>query len=302
MGCGCQRYFDKCADVEAQRLKKSQAKDDRQQEKGEKSYDYAFSEMLVAKDEFIVATDVANVAKARLYNTDLPSLHDDFQMLEISTISHLVHVLLAFTGIQAASLARLAEDNATTEGALRSISAEEDQALYVEAHSAAKLASWDIPKDLEFEECPAWHDNVRPLSRSPRPVGLTFVSQAEMSTSDTSVVYLQNVKSKATARLAEVSPIVESKRREIAGLRNLREAYEKDRSLGDAGSVLEVSLFELVVYCLQSSYFLRTRTCSIRSGKRPCWRLWLQNSVLRLSSSTQPSEVRASGPFTPHFC
>lgn len=61
-----------------------------------------------------------------------------------------------------------------------------------------------------------------------------------MPTSPSSIVYLQNVKTKATSRLATISPVIESKRREISGLRNLREAYEKDRNLGDAGSVLEV--------------------------------------------------------------
>lgn len=62
-----------------------------------------------------------------------------------------------------------------------------------------------------------------------------------MSTSPPSIVYLQNVKIKLLARLGEVGPAIETKQREIAGLRNLRDAYERDRSLGDAGSVLEVS-------------------------------------------------------------
>lgn len=63
-----------------------------------------------------------------------------------------------------------------------------------------------------------------------------------MSTAPSSVVYLQNVKAKSLQRIGEFSPTIESKRREISGLRNLRDAYEKDMSLGDAGSVLEVSL------------------------------------------------------------
>lgn len=62
-----------------------------------------------------------------------------------------------------------------------------------------------------------------------------------MSTTPPSVVYLQNVKLKALARISEILPAIETKRREIGGLRNLRDAYEKDRTLGDAGAVLEVS-------------------------------------------------------------
>lgn len=63
-----------------------------------------------------------------------------------------------------------------------------------------------------------------------------------MSVTPASVNFLQNSKVKALARIAEISPSIESKKREVSGLRSLREAYEKDRSLGDASAVLEVSV------------------------------------------------------------
>lgn len=75
-----------------------------------------------------------------------------------------------------------------------------------------------------------------------------------METSSPATIYLQNVKIKSLARLAEISPTVESKRREIKGLRGLREAYEKDRSLGDAGSVLEVRLMRKFFSLAQESH------------------------------------------------
>lgn len=68
--------------------------------------------------------------------------------------------------------------------------------------------------------------------------------QDNMSVTAPSVVYLQNVKVRAMSRLSEVTPAIESKRRERDGLRNLRDAYEKDRKLGDAGSVLEVRVLD----------------------------------------------------------
>ncbi|KAL8279836.1 hypothetical protein RQP46_007686 [Phenoliferia psychrophenolica] len=219
-----QKYFDACDALEQARQKKSQAKDERSIEKASRAYDTAYDDMLVDKATFLLETDVANVAKARLYDSDLPSVHDFYQVLEGSTVSYLVHVLHAFTGIQSASLAKRADNNAMAEAAISSISVEQDQRQFVEAHSN-KLASWELPRDLEFEECPAWHDS------------------AEMPTTPSTVVYLQNVKIKATSKLGEISPVIESKRREISGLRNLREAYEKDRTLGDAASVLE-NLFD----------------------------------------------------------
>lgn len=78
-----------------------------------------------------------------------------------------------------------------------------------------------------------------------------------MSVTPASVNFLQNSKVKAMARIAEISQSIESKKREVSGLRSLREAYEKDRSLGDASAVLEVGVCarclasgQLIYYCL----------------------------------------------------
>jgi hypothetical protein len=83
---------------------------------------------------------------------------------------------------------------------------------------------------------------------------------------ESAINHLLNVKMKALVRLAEISPAIESKRREIAGLRNLRDAYETNRSLGDAGSVLEVTL------SLSSSstliMMMPCRTCLTRRGRQ----------------------------------
>jgi hypothetical protein len=203
--------------------------------------------MHIAKNQFLLDTDVANVAKARLYNSDLPALHDDFQLLEASSVAQLVHLLGTFVGVQRDSLGTLLESVGIAESAVGTIDIEKDQALFAGQHSAAKLAAWELPRDVAFEECPVWHDTVRSrvlLGANKNSADGCLAPRAqpqdEMSTTPPSVVYLQNVKSKAVARLADVTPAIESKRREISGLRNLREAYERDRSLGDAGSVLVV--------------------------------------------------------------
>lgn len=138
---------------------------------------------------------------------------------------------------------------------------EEDQNLFIEAHSKSKLAAWEDPKDLVFEESAVWHDSVRllfPLSRASKLTSY-LIQKDEMSITPSSIVYLQNVKIKCSTKLNEINPQVESKRREIAGLRNLREAYEKDRTLGDAGSVLEVRLLlSLPSFLLNLTLLLKT--------------------------------------------
>jgi len=65
-----------------------------------------------------------------------------------------------------------------------------------------------------------------------------------MSTTPASTVFLQNIKAKAVVKLQQLSPLIESKRREIHNLQNLAAAYQQDPNLGDTGAVLE-NLFDL---------------------------------------------------------
>ncbi|ORY56789.1 hypothetical protein BCR35DRAFT_309722 [Leucosporidium creatinivorum] len=220
-----QRYFESCEALESARQKKAQVKDDRATEKATRSYQLAVEDMEIAKNQFLLSTSLANVSKTRLYNSDLPSLHDDFQLLGASTVNQFVHLLKVLCTVQRESLGRLNQSVDISEGAVEGIQVERDQEMFVTMHSAEKLGGWEVPPDLGFEECPVWHDTD------------------EMSTTPPSVVYLQNIKLRSLSRIAEILPAIDTKRREIGGLRNLRDAYEKDRTLGDAGAVLE-NLFD----------------------------------------------------------
>lgn len=117
-------------------------------------------DMEIAKNQFLLDTDSANVAKTRLYNSDLPSLHDDFQLLGASTVNQLVHLLKTLCGVQRESLGRLQSSVDVAEQAVQTIDVERDQELFVTMHSAEKLGGWEVPPDLGFEECPVWHDTV----------------------------------------------------------------------------------------------------------------------------------------------
>lgn len=251
------RYFEACDSLETARQKKTQAKDERQSEKANKIYQTALEDMNITKNQFLLDTDSANHAKHRLYTIDLPSAHDDLQLLEASAVHQFVYLMGKYVEIQRGSLERLLDSVRLTEGAVKTIDVGRDQEGFVVEHSASKLAGWELPRDLEFEECPAWHDTVRfalfslshAICGGVRAEGadaafLFFgccLVQDEMSITPPSIIYLQNVKMKALGQLGEINSTIEVKRREIAGLRNLRDAYERDRSLGSAESVLEVS-------------------------------------------------------------
>lgn len=113
------------------------------------------------KDQFLIDTDRYNVVQKRLYDTDLPAAHDDFQMLSRSTVRQFVDLSHAFCAVQKESLERLQQGVDQESEAVATINVDADQAAFVNMYSASKLASWQLPASLHFEECPVWHDTVR---------------------------------------------------------------------------------------------------------------------------------------------
>ncbi|GAA5908077.1 hypothetical protein JCM5296_002221 [Sporobolomyces johnsonii] len=214
-------YYSACESLESARQKKATAKEGRDTEKASRAYDAAMSDMLLAKNQYLLDLDAANVAKERLYNVHLPALHDDYQLLEQSATLQFVKLVERMVEVQRASLERLMASVGKAKEQIGTVQVERDQQAFVEKYSPTKLAAWEVPPDAVFEECPVWHDTDA------------------FSTTPTSVVYLQNVKVKSATRLAEISPALETKRREIGGLRNLREAYEREWGLGDTVGVIE---------------------------------------------------------------
>lgn len=136
------------------------AKDERTEEKATRQFDLAMVDMLVAKNQFLLDSDIANVAKSRLYNSDLPALQDDLQLIETASVNQLVFLLGRFTAIERASLTKRLEGLERAEVARMSIDVEEDQRNFVQSYSAAKMDAWELPRDLEFSESSVWHDTV----------------------------------------------------------------------------------------------------------------------------------------------
>lgn len=123
--------------------------------------------MHIAKNQFLLDTSLANVAKQRLYTEDLPSLHDNYQLLGASTITQLVDLLRVLCSVQRDSLGKLQQSVEITEQAVGGIDVRRDQEGFVTLHSATKLAGYEMPPDLGFEECPVWHDTVSCLVTFP---------------------------------------------------------------------------------------------------------------------------------------
>ncbi|GAA5982912.1 hypothetical protein JCM10908_006829 [Rhodotorula pacifica] len=214
-------YFNACESVESARQKRASAKEGRDTDKASRAYDVAYSEMLLTKDQYLVDLDGANVAKQRIYAVHLPHLIDDYQQLEASGVKQLEDLLARMLEIQTESGQKVLQAVEKAKEALAGVNTEADQQAFVTQHATTLMAAYEHPPDLVFEECPVWHDTD------------------EFATTPAAIVYLQNVSAKAQSRIGEISPAIETKRREVGSLQNLRDTYEASRGLGDTVGVIE---------------------------------------------------------------
>lgn len=248
-------YFSACEAVESARQKRATAKEGRDTDKASRVYEAAYSEMLLAKDQYLVDLDGANVAKQRIYSVHLPHLIDEYQALEASAIKQLEDLLVRMLEIQTESGQKVLQAVDKAKQALATIDVGADQQAFVSQHATTLVAAYEHPPDLLFEECPVWHDTVSPRSptlvfiKSSGSGGADFMAfdpppngtQDDFATTPAAIIYLQNVKSKAQSKIGEISPAIETKRREVGSLQNLRDTYEASRGLGDTVGVIEVS-------------------------------------------------------------
>ncbi|BGP35818.1 Protein BZZ1 [Rhodotorula toruloides] len=261
-------YFSACETLESARQKKTSAKEGRDTEKATRA--------LLAKDQYLLDIDMANVAKQRIYEVHLPMLHDEFQSLEASGIRQLEDLLGRLLAIEQESGEKFLQAVGKAKDVLSVVNVEADQQKFVDQHSATLTAAYEHPIDLVFEECPVWHDTD------------------EFATTPAAITYLQNVKVKAVTRVGEISPAIETKRRDISGLRNLRETYEQAKGLGgDTVAVIEnlynvtheTTLLELQQSELQASVELIDATLGDDA-----------------SSDLRPHEFKSSSFVTPSTC
>jgi hypothetical protein len=240
-------YFSACEAVESARQKRATAKEGRDSDKATRVYDAAYSEMLLAKDQYLVDLDGANVAKQRIYSVHLPHLIDEYQSLEASAVKQLEDLLGRMLEIQTESGQKVLQAVDKAKQALATIDVGADQQAFVTQHATTLMAAYEHPPDLLFEECPVWHDTVSPRfptrhrQRLGRLTSSRTRAQDDFAITPAAIVYLQNVKSKAQSKIGEISPAIETKRREVGSLQNLRDTYEASRGLGDTVGVIEVS-------------------------------------------------------------
>lgn len=266
-----QRYDEACSLVESTRVKQGQAKDDRHVEKAAKNMDAHTNEMLSTKNAYLLSISVANEVKRRFYHVDLPSIEDDFQSIWSLTASKLVSLLKTASSLNGRCLDALRTHNENFLAATNSIDAQANQALYIEYNRRP----FTDPPDFIFEPCPIWHDSAEFALSAPEPK-----------------VLLQNRLGQARSKACDLEPTIESKRHEISGLENLREAYSQNDTLGDPDEVVE-NLLESVrqTITLELQYSVLTKEVEV-----------LEQTLGDDQGSQRPHTFKSASFVTPTSC
>ncbi|KAH7913976.1 hypothetical protein BJ138DRAFT_1058030 [Hygrophoropsis aurantiaca] len=194
-----QKYDDDCLEVEAHRQKQSHVQNDKHADRAARQFEQQQVDMLSSKNAYLIATAVANQAKAKFYTKDLPILQDSFQDLQTRLITAFIAVLVQAQSLQMAHEDTVKARLVSVETALKEVDPKKDQNLYIDFN----IRPFTVPNDWVFEPCSSHYDTD------------------EMSLDPAPKVYLQNKLTKSRTKLRELEPVLQSKRSEVDNLANL---------------------------------------------------------------------------------
>lgn len=198
------KYDEECAEVETYRQKQERAQDDKHSSRAAKQYQQQIVDMHNAKNLYIVSTAIANNVKDRLFTEDLARIENQHQHLQSNYITNVVTVLQHAQALQLSHLDALKNQVSAVVVALTEIDCKKDQVLFIEHN----FRPFDSPADWGFEPCASHYDT------------------ADVNIEGGAKIFLQNKLQISRAKILELKPLLEEKRRES----------EQGKSFVDAGS------------------------------------------------------------------
>ncbi|KAG8762430.1 hypothetical protein FRC11_009461 [Ceratobasidium sp. 423] len=195
--------------IYGERLKakqKDRAADDKHADRAAKQLEQQKVEMQNRKNAYLIQVAVANSAKDRFYDDELPLLEDQFQAHHADTMRRMTRLLLHSQALHEGHLESVRRSVANTQAALNAVNPLQDQKLY---------ASF----------------NRRPFS--------IMILQPEVVTEPEPKILLQNKLQRARQKLAELIPQIEDKSRDVTRLNKLVESYGANPALGNYDEVWE---------------------------------------------------------------
>ncbi|KAJ6585189.1 hypothetical protein B0H19DRAFT_1108684 [Mycena capillaripes] len=212
-----QKYDEECSEVESVRQKQVRASDDRHADRAAKQAEQQRIDMLNSKNMYLISTAIANNVKTKFYNEDLPALEDQFQIIQSRLVTRFTKILSHSIALHMSHLDALKTRQAGVEAVLEQVDPSRDQDIFIEHN----IRPFNAPNDWKFEPCVNHYDTDA------------------MSVEHAPKVFLQNKLSRSRAKLQELSPVVDGKRREQDQLLSLFLAYDADHSLGNTEDISE---------------------------------------------------------------
>ncbi|KAI1418520.1 FCH-domain-containing protein [Hypoxylon sp. FL1857] len=192
------KYDAACQEVESKRKKTESSFD---KAKAQSQYQQQLHDMNNVKNTYLIAINVTNKQKEKYYHEYVPELLDSLQDLsEFRTMK------LNSLWSTAASLetTMLQQSNSLVEHLAQEITRNQphlDSMMYIRHN----MGAFQEPPDKVFEPSPVWHDDDL------------------MVTDEIAKVFLRNVLNKSKGQLGELRREVDKKRREIEGVKRVKQ-------------------------------------------------------------------------------
>ncbi|KIM35924.1 hypothetical protein M413DRAFT_325021 [Hebeloma cylindrosporum] len=205
-----QKYDEDCAEVESFRQKQGRASDDKHADRAAKQAEQQRNDMLHSKNTYLISMAIANQATRNFYEEDVPKVEDELQGLQHRLLERFVKILLHAQKLQLGHLETLKSRVTNVELKLNQVNVVRDQNLFIDYN----LRTFIPPEDWKFEPC-AVHYDTEAMSVEPSPK-----------------VFIQNKLRRSREKLAELIPLIESKRAELNQLSLEVSSYTPDHSVG----------------------------------------------------------------------
>ncbi|KAG7088275.1 hypothetical protein E1B28_012288 [Marasmius oreades] len=210
-----QKYDEECLEVDLHRQKQSRAQDDRHADRVSRQAEQQRNEMLNSKNIYIISTAIANTAKSKYFNVDLPDLENRLQVLQARLVERFTQVLIHGQALQMGHLDVLKGRLSGVEASLQRVNPARDQDLFIDFN----IRPFSAPSDWAFEPCHNFYDSE------------------DMNVEQIPKVFLQNKLRRSQNKLQELGALLDGKAREQDQLQKLVAAYATDKSLGNIDDI-----------------------------------------------------------------
>lgn len=192
------KYDAVCQEVESKRKKAESSFD---KAKSQSAFQQQTFEMNNVKNTYLIAINVTNKQKERYYHEYVPELMDSLQDLSEFRTLKLNALWSLAAQLEAGMLQR---SSALVDRCAQEISRNLphlDSMMYIRHN----MGGWQEPPDKVFEPSPVWHDDD------------------SMVVDETAKIYLRNVLNKSKGQLGELRREVDKKRREVEGVKRVKQ-------------------------------------------------------------------------------